>query len=71
MPGTLREEIDAIATCRGPVWRCADVWMPPVMQVGFEQLRACDRVRSCVRPWGAALTHAAGRYGDAWTRSKS
>jgi hypothetical protein len=30
-----------------------------------------DRVRSCVRPRSAALSHAAGRYGDTQTRRRS
>jgi hypothetical protein len=30
-----------------------------------------DRVRSCVRPGNAALSHAAGRYGDVQTRRRS
>jgi len=31
---------------------------------GFRTVRACDRVRPCVRPAVAALIMAAGRYGD-------
>ena len=46
------------------------LWLPPVMQE--VRIRcASDRVRSSVRPVNAALSEAAGRYGDLRIRSKS
>ena len=37
----------------------------------FLNFRACDRMRSCIRPLVAAVDTAAGRYGDARTKGRS
>ncbi len=46
------------------------LWLPPVVQEVLIQC-ASDRVRSSVRPVSAALSEAAGRYGDLRIRSRS
>jgi hypothetical protein len=40
------------------------LWLPPLKQEENFLSELGDRVRSSVRPFHAALTEAAGRYGD-------
>ena len=49
----------------GPFYGCR-----PLCKM-FLTLFGCDRVRSSIRPFGAALFMSAGRYGDQRSGSKS
>ena len=47
------------------------LWLPPVMQEVFDLIGTCDRVRTFVRPYHAALPRAASQDGDQRIGSKS
>ena len=38
-----------------PISLFVHVWMPLLVQVIFERVQACDRVRSCIRPLYAVI----------------
>ncbi len=56
--------------CRNPNRSNLLLWFPPVVQAVSSAL-ACDRLRTSVRPLVAAMSEAAGRYGDPRIGSKS